>query len=428
MSDIGQKDIRNILSQIFYLLPNDIQEAFKLSNPVFEYISASFNMEKSIKRGEEFRRSIPNQIPDFSASSHLFQLSNKELSTNMEEKISKALRLINSRTCKSHKKLSRDDLLYLVRVWGFFSEKSDELNIFYQYFPQDLENVLMTNPLKKIDTYQGMIFHFRADTDMFKIKKGICIRRLYPWEYSESSVEILQMRTSFKIPALKTLAETNFILEVNSDVLKSHDEWAHLHDLRGIVDIISVEAKGHVWIPLFINRKKGLIQWNEGIKGKDFSGLVGIVSGEQTSTFINRVRMGMKLRTNTVFKSVCRSLRQEEEDYGFEFRLVRLFSSLEMLLGSPGVGCGMKLAWLLGKDPTQRKNIFKYFKSIKDLRDNIIHQVLLYDLMTSKEQSNTLRSIDKSHDWLFDVLTHFLDRKLSLEDWQMELNGELFGG
>ena len=429
MLDIRQKDICDIVSHIFYLLPNDVQEAFKLSDPVFEYIPASFDMKKSIKRREEFRRSIPNQIPDLSASSHLFPLSNKEVSINIEEKISKALRLINNRGCKSHKNLSRDDLLYLVRVWGFFSEKSDGTNVFYRYFSQDLENVLMTNPLKKIDTYQGMIFHFRADTDMFKIKKGICIRRLYPWEYSEFSVEMLQMSTPFnKIPSLETLAEANFILEVNSNVLKSHDEWGRLRNLRGIVDIISVAAKGHVWAPLFMNRKKGLIQWNEGIRGRDFSGLVGIVSSEQTPTFINRVRRGMKLRTNTVFNFVCRSLRQEEEDYGFEFRLVRLFSSLEKLLGSSGVGCGMRLAWLLEKDPTQRKNIFEDFESIKKLRNKIIHQVILYDLMTSKEQSNTLTVIDRLHDWVFGVLTHFIDSNLSLKNWQMKLNDKLFGG
>ena len=348
---------------------------------MFEYISASFDMEKSIKRKEEFRGSIPNQIPDFSASSHLFGLSSKELSTNLEEKISKALRLINSRRCKSHEKLSRDDLLYLVRVWGFFSEKEEGMDTFYRYYSQDFENVLATNPLRKIDTYQGIIFHFRADDNMFNIKRGICIRRLYSWEYSELIVEMLKMRGFSKIPALETLAEANYILEVNSNILKGDDDWARLDDLRGIGDIISVAAKGHIWAPLFIIRKRGLTQWNEGIRGRDFSGLVAIVSAEQTPTFINHVRKGMKLRTNTAFRSVCRSLRQEEEDYGFEFRLVRLFSSLERLLGSPGVGCGMKLAWLLGKDPTQRKDIFEDFKSIKDLRDNIIHQILLYDLI-----------------------------------------------
>lgn len=428
MSDKEQRDICDILLQIFYLLSDDIQEAFKLSNPVFKYIPATFDMKESIKRAEEFKRTIPKEVPDLSVSSLLFQLSNTELSTKIEEKISEAIRLINSRRCKSHKKLSRDDILYLVRVSGFFSEKEEGMDTFYRYYSQDFENVLTTNPLRKMDTYQGMIFHFRADDNMFNIKKGICIRRLYPWEYSELIIEMLEMRGFPKIPALETLAEANYILEVNSNILKGDDDWTCLHDLRGIVDIISVVAKGHVWVPLFMIRKKGLTQWNEGIKGRDFSGLVGIISDKQTPTFIKHIRKGLSLRNNTVLMSVSRSLRQEEEDYGFEFRLVRLLSSLEMLMGSPSVGCGMRLAWLIGKEQEERKSIFETFENVKDLRDKIIHRVLLYDLMTSEEQSNTLRSIDKLHDWLFDALTHFLESNLSLKDWQRDLNVKLFGG
>ncbi|MCW3985305.1 MAG: hypothetical protein NWE91_02710 [Candidatus Bathyarchaeota archaeon] len=97
-------------------------------------------------------------------------------------------------------------------------------------------------------------------------------------------------------------------------------------------------------------QKGALTQWNEGVKGSDFSGSIGVVRTKQKSIFMNRVRKGLGIRNNTVFESVCRSLRQEE-DYGLEFRLVRLFSSLEMLVGPSGIGCGMRIAWLLEKEP-----------------------------------------------------------------------------
>lgn len=427
MADVTPRAICDMLSQILHLIPEEAQETFKLSKPEFMYIPASYDIKKSIQRIKEFKKSIPRQAPNLSASSFLFWLSKMNLSTEVEKNISKALKLINSQICEHHKRLSRDDLLYLVRIWGFFSEKSNGVDEFYRYYSKELENILMTNPLKKMNTYQGILFNFRADNDRFYIKRGLCIRRLYPWEYSELIVEMLKMRDWFKLPALETLAEANFILEVDSNILKGKDDWARLHDLRKIVDIISVASKGHVWAPLFMFRRKDLIQWHEGVRGKDFSGMVGIIPAEQTPIFMNRVRRGLKIRDNIVFRTVCRSLRQEEEDYGFEFRLVRLFSSLEMLLGSPGVGCGMKLAWLLGKEPRQRKNIFEEFKKIKGLRDKIIHEVLLYDLMTSREQSETLSSIYKLHNWLFNVLANFLDCNLPLKDWQNNLNLKLFG-
>lgn len=428
MSDRAQKDIWDTLSGVFSSLSGDAQMAFKFSNPKFEYIPASFDIEKAIRRKEEFEKSIPRPLPNLLEIFSISELFDREVSANIEKNITDALKLINSKTRRPHKKLSREDLLYLVRIFGFFSEKNNGAEMFYKYYSEDLESVLMTNPLRKIDTYQGVVFHFRADDDTFKIKEGIYIRRLYPWEYTELIVEMLKMRNVIRIPASETLAEANFILEINSKFIRGDDYWARLLDLRRFVDIISVAAKGHVWVPLFMIRKQGLIQWNEGIKGRDFSGLVGVISHEQTPSFINRIKKGLNLRNNTIFESASRSLRQEEEDYGFEFRLVRLFSSLEMLLGSPGVGCGMRLAWLLGKDQKQRKVIFKDFEEIKDLRDKIVHKVLLYDLMASGEKSKTLHSIDKLHDWLFDALAHFLDSDFSLKDWQESLNLKLFGG
>jgi len=288
----------------------------------------------------------------------------------------------------------------------------------------------MTNPLNKVGVYRGIIFHFRADNDFFNITREVCVRRLYPWEYAELISEILKERnvSVFRIPALETLAEANFILEVDSSILRGGDDWAWLRDLRRIVDVIAVASKGHIWSPVFmIHMGQGSIKWVEGVKGSDFSGLIGVVSREQTSVFINRVKNGLTIRNNTIFESVCRSLRQEEESYGFEFRLVRLFHSLEKLLGSQDIECGMKLAWLIGADSTQRKNIFEEFKRMRNLRNEIIHRVLLYDLMTSKQQSDTLNYIDKLHDWLFDALVDFLDSNLPLKDWQKYLKNKLFG-
>jgi len=329
---------------------------------------------------------------------------------------------------KQHRKLSIDDLLYLARVWDYFSQRREGVDDFYGYYTNELDRILKTNPIGNTDTYQGVAFHFRADDDVFEIKKGISIRRLYPWEYSELILEILQMKRSWtKLPALETLAEANFVLEVSQTVLRGDDDWARLEDMRTIVNIISVASKGHVWIPLFKIRRNGLIRWDEGVRGSDFRGLIGIVPIEQTSVFVNRVRRGLDVRDNSIIKSVNRSLRQEEDDYGLEFRLVKLFSSLERLMGSPGTGCGMKLAWLLGEKPLQRKRIFEEFENIKKLRDRIIHEVRLYDSMSTKEQSDTLDSIHKLHDWLFDAIVNFLDSRFAVKDWQDDLTTKLFG-
>ncbi len=321
-----------------------------------------------------------------------------------------------------------NDILYLVRVWAFFSEKSNGVDEFYGYFSKESEEILTNNPLNRMNINQCILFHFRADDDRFDIKRGIRVRRFYPWEYSEQILEIFKGRHWLKPPALETLAEANFILEVDSRVLKGNDEWAQLQDLRRVVDIISVASGGHVWTPYFIIRKGASTQWNEGIKGSDFSGFVGVVPTQQKPVFITRVRNGLDTRNNSVFDSVCRSLRQEEEDYGFEFRLVKLFSSLEILTGSPGIGCGMRLAWLLENEPKLRKKISEEFKDIKYLREKIIHRVLLYDLMTSRQKSHTLNSIDRLNDWLFKAIGDFLDQKISLQEWQECLSAKLFGG
>ena len=141
-----------MLSQILHLIPEEAQETFKLSKPEFMYIPASYDIKKSIQRIKEFKKSIPRQAPNLSASSFLFWLSKMNLSTEVEKNISKALKLINSQICEHHKRLSRDDLLYLVRIWGFFSEKSNGVDEFYRYYSKELENILMTNPLKKMNT------------------------------------------------------------------------------------------------------------------------------------------------------------------------------------------------------------------------------------------------------------------------------------
>jgi hypothetical protein len=99
-----------------------------------------------------------------------------------------------------------------------------------------------------------------------------------------------------------------------------------------------------------------------------------------------------------------------------------------MLMGSPGIGCGMRLAWLLEKEPKLRKKLFEEFKDVKDFREKIIHKVLLYDLMTSRQKSRTLNSIDRLHDWLFKAIADFLDHKTSLKKWQKDLSAKLFGG
>lgn len=420
-------EICDMLSRILRLMPKEAQEAFKLAEPKFRRIPASYDMKKAIQRTKEFKESIPHRLPDLATSDFLFRLSRKFPATIGHE-AAKACKILNEQLSKGHKPLSMNDILYLVRVWAFFSEKSNGINEFYKYYSRELEKVLMTNPLNKMGFYQGVLFHFRADDSRFDIKKGICIRRLYPWEYSEQILEILKARHWLKPPALETLAEANFILEVESSVLKGNDDWTRLHDLRRMVDIISVASNGHVWTPFFTIRREGITQWNEGVKGSDFSGLIGVVPTQQKPVFINRVRRGLDIRFNSVFESVCRSLRQEEEDYGFEFRLVKLFSSLEMLMGSPGIGCGMRLAWLLEKEPKLRKKLFEEFKDVKDFREKIIHKVLLYDLMTSRQKSRTLNSIDRLHDWLFKAIADFLDHKTSLKKWQKDLSAKLFGG
>jgi len=427
MVNITAVDTCNMLSRILRSMPKEVQEAFKLSEPKFRYIRASYDMQKSIQRTKEFKESIPHQAPDLLASDFLFRLS-KELPETIRHEIAKALKIFNEQLSKYHKQLSINDMLYLVRVWAFFSEKSDGVDGFYRYYSKELEKILITNPLNMTDIYQGVLFHFRADDDRFDIRKGIQVRRLYPWEYSEQVLEILKARHWLKPPALETLAEANFILEVDSSVLKGKDEWAWLHDLRRVVDIISVASNGHVWTSFFMVHKGALTQWNEGVRGSDFSGLIGVVPTPERLVFVNRVRKGLDIRNNSVFESVCRSLRQEEENYGLEFRLVRLFSSLEMLIGSPGIGCGIRLSWLLEKEPKQRKRIFEEFKHAKDLREKIIHEVLLYDLMTSRQKSCTLDSIDRLHNWLFKAIADFLDHKISLKNWQKGLSAKLFGG
>lgn len=427
MADITPTEICDMLSQILHSMPKEVQYAFRRSEPKFMYIPASYDMEKSMQRIKEFKESIPDQTPDLPASSFLFQLS-RELPTTIRNNVDNTLKILNNQVSECNKPLSTNDLLYLVRVWAFFSEKSNGVDEFYRYYSRELEKILTTNPLNKMDIYQSVLFHFRADDDRFDIKKGICIRRFYPWEYSEQILEIVKARHWLKPPVLETLAEANFILEVDSSVLKGNDDWAQLHDLRRLVDIISVASNGHVWTPFFMIQKRVLTRWNEGVKGSDFGGLIGVVPAKQKSIFINRVRKGLDIRNNSVFESVCRSLRQEEEDYGFEFRLVRLFSSLEILVGSPGIGCGMKLAWLLGKEPKLRKKIFEEFKEVKGLREKIIHEVLLYDLMTSEEKSDVLNSIYRLHDWLFNAIADFLDSGLPLKNWRKDLGAKQFGG
>lgn len=420
-------EICDVLSQILDRLPKDVQEAFKLSKPEFAYIHADYDAEKFLKRREKFQKSMPNQIPDFTASNFLFQLS-KNLSANVKEMITKAIGILTTQKNKDTRRYSTEDVLYLVRIWAFFSEKKEGVKEFDRYYSRELENILRFKPLSQGKVYQGIVFAFRADSDLFKIKKGIRIRRLYPWEYTEWILKLLKTEfpsSPFKIPAHDTLAQANFILEINLDVLKGKDQWEKLRDFRTIVDIISVAAKGHAWVPLVEIQKKGF--WVEGVKGRDFSGRIGVVPSNQTPNFIKHARRGLDIRNNTVFKAICRSLRQEEEEYGFEFRLVRLFHSLELLLGAPGIGGGMRLAWLLGTEPDQRNQIFEEFMDIKDLRDKITHEVLLYDLMTRKKKSNTLSFIKKLHDWLFESLAKFLYTKHSLKEWKAYLGRKLFG-
>lgn len=427
MTNMTPGEICGILLSILRSMPEEAQEAFKLSEPKFRCIPASYDMKKSIQRIQEFKESIPHQAPDLTASDFLFRLS-KGLPDTIRHEVAKALKILNKQLIKSHKPLSTNDILYLVRVWAFFSKKSNGVDQFHTYYSRELEKILTTNPLSMVDIYQGVLFHFRADDDRFDIMKGIRIRRFYPWEYSEQILEILKARHWLKPPALETLAEANFILEVDPTILKGNDEWAKLHDLRRLVDIISVASSGHVWTPFFMIRRGASTQWNEGVKGRDFSGSIGMVPTQQKSIFIKRARRGLDLRLNTVFESVCRSLRQEEEDCGFEFRLVKLFSSLEMLVGSPGIGCGMRLSWLLGKEPKLREKIFEEFEGAKNFREKIIHEVLLYDLMSSTQKSYTLNSIHRLHDWLFNTIADFLDHKISLKGWQKSLSAKLFGG
>lgn len=426
IADTASAELCDIISRILHSLPREAQEAFKLSEPKFSYIPSSYDVKKSIQRTKELKESFPHRVPDLPASHFLFQLS-KDASATIRPEVAKAIESLNRKLAKYHETLSMNDILYLARVWAFFSEKNNGRTQFQRYYSRELKKILMTNPLNNINVYQGVLFHFRADDDRFDIKKGIYIRRLYPWEYSEYILEILRARHWLRPPALETLAEANFILEVEPSVLGGNDDWAGLHDLRRLVDIISVASKGHVWTPYFMIRKGALTQWNEGVRGSDFSGLIGVIPAKQKSIFMNRVRKGLDLGNNVNFESVCRSLRQEE-DYGFEFRLVRLFSSLEILVGSTGMGCGMRLAWLLGKEPKLREEIFKEFMGVKKLRDKIIHKVLLYDLMTSEQKSDTLNSIERLHNWLFDAIAGFLDHKISLEKWQDDLSAKLFGG
>jgi len=420
-------EIFAILSRVLTSLPDETHEAFKLCKPEFALIPANYNAEQFLQRFEKFKKSLPDRIPNISASHHMFLLS-KDTPSAIKKVIDLAVEALTAQTGEYSRRFSKDDLLYLVRIWAFFSRRKDGPNEFSRYWSEELENILKFSPLSRTDVFQGVLFHFRADGDLFDLAEGIQIRRLYPWEYSEMVLEILEMREGlFRIPALETLADANFVLEVSSDTLIGDDRWARLHDLRRIVDVISAASKGHTWAPILVIRRNGSSQWLEGVKGADFSGLVGVVTTKQASAFISRVRKGLTIRDNPAFESVCRSLRQEEEDYGFEFRLVKLFHSLEKLLGGPEIDCGMRLAWLLGRDSSQRKSIFEEFKHIRELRNDIVHRVLLYDLMTSEERSDTLNSIRELHDWLFDALADFLDAKLSLGDWQDCLKSKLFG-
>lgn len=147
LRDISQNDICNILSDILYSLPEkDEKKYFRISNPKFIKIPASFDINESIQWLKEFEESFPTDPYNPYFKFVYSYLYNNYFSPDIEEKISKAMKLINSK--KIHK-ISRNDLLYLVRIWAYFSEKDDGINEFYRYFSQEYENILMTNPLKK---------------------------------------------------------------------------------------------------------------------------------------------------------------------------------------------------------------------------------------------------------------------------------------
>jgi len=50
------KDICDILSRILDMLPDEIQEAFKLSKPSFAYISTAYDAKKHLQRVQEFKK------------------------------------------------------------------------------------------------------------------------------------------------------------------------------------------------------------------------------------------------------------------------------------------------------------------------------------------------------------------------------------
>jgi len=83
---------------------------------------------------------------------------------------------------------------------------------------------------------------------------------------------------------------------------------------------------------------------------------------------------------------------------------------------------------LLEENMEKRKNIYEDFMKIKKFRDNIIHNVLLYDLMTFGQKSKTFDYIDKLEDWIFNALEDFLDSERSFNEWQKKLADKLFCG
>ena len=49
------KDVCDVLSHVLDMLPDEVQEAFKLSKPSFAYISTAYDAEKHLQRVQEFK-------------------------------------------------------------------------------------------------------------------------------------------------------------------------------------------------------------------------------------------------------------------------------------------------------------------------------------------------------------------------------------
>lgn len=75
MSDNEVQDICGMLSQILDLVPKEVQECFRFSKPEFAHIPASFDMEKSLQRLEEFKASILHEPPSLPAAHFLLRMS-----------------------------------------------------------------------------------------------------------------------------------------------------------------------------------------------------------------------------------------------------------------------------------------------------------------------------------------------------------------